>query len=287
MTAGLGRVLLVEDERDLREMVVTRLRGSGYEVAEADTVHSALELTRQFLPDIVLLDVGLPDGSGFDLLETLRSEPGAPAIIFLTALGTPDNRLRGLYGGAVDFLAKPFDLGELVARIAAAMRQRRQLDQVVAAAETDPLTGLRNRRACETALADELHRARRQKRVFALAYIDADKLKVVNDRYGHAAGDDYLRTIARTIEATCRTNELAARVGGDEFAVILQETDRAGAGTFLDRLRRRFQGVVITVPDGEHPVSVSAGCAVFPDDGTDAVALLAAADRAMYAAKQH
>ncbi|HNW93978.1 MAG TPA: response regulator, partial [bacterium] len=169
---GLGRILLVEDELDLREMVATRLRGSGYAVGEAGSIAAALELIRQLVPDLILLDVGLPDGSGFDLLESLRAEPGMPAVIFLTALGTPDNRLRGLYGGAVDFLVKPFDMGELVARVAAAMRQRRQLGLALAEAEHDGLTGLRNRRACESALQTELNRARRMQRVFALAYID-------------------------------------------------------------------------------------------------------------------
>lgn len=161
-----------------------------------------------------------------------------------------------------------------------------QLREVVSkledAARTDSLTGVLNRRALDDVLERELARARRAKRPTALIMVDLDRFKRYNDRHGHPAGDDALRVAALAIEASTRATDSVARLGGEEFAVVVPESDTAGAMVVAERIRR---SVELEFSGEEPEVTASCGVASYPEDGLERPALLAAADRALYAAK--
>jgi diguanylate cyclase (GGDEF)-like protein len=164
---------------------------------------------------------------------------------------------------------------------------RRQVDRLVAQlrelARTDPLTGLANRREFESHFETELSRARRSGAPFALALGDLDHFKRLNDAYGHGCGDDALRAVGRVLTESTRTTDLCARVGGEEFAIILPETAVDGALPVLDRVRARLAAVA--TPSGE-PLSISFGLVEFPGDGGSMRELMHAGDMALYGAKE-
>ena len=149
-------------------------------------------------------------------------------------------------------------------------------------AATDDLTGLYNRRYVDTLLKDEFGRAQRFGPTFSLAVLDIDDLKQINDRFGHQAGDDVLRSVARVLQSCLRASDVAARVGGDEFMVILPYTDLKGAFQLMDRLRIKINEQVLA--PGQIHISCSAGLTARTSDDLQET-LLQRADRLLYVAK--
>ncbi len=150
---------------------------------------------------------------------------------------------------------------------------------------TDPLTGLLNRRKLEETIESEVSRARRFGPL-SLLMVDLNFFKTINDRYGHPAGDEALKTVAGTLKSCCRGTDFCARIGGDEFAVILPHTDRPGARAVRDRILGQMGRTRATAGGKDLSISLSVGIATMPDDADNAEALIAAADSAMYRAKQ-
>lgn len=284
---GLARVLLADDDLDIRSAIATRLRADGYEIVETSDGTAALDRIQNEFFDVAILDIMMPGLNGFEVLEQVRAREDPPNIIFLSAAGAHANRLRALYGGAIDFIAKPYDAEELSARVAAAAREHARLMHARADSGIDPLTGLKNRRVFENLIA-EVNRAKRFSHPLALVYIDADGLKQMNDTYGHAGGDELLRAIARAIQVTCRQIDMAGRIGGDEFAVILPETDRTGAEHFVDRLLCALTAERVTdVTSGaEIAPAASVGFAILGVDAYETEDLKCAADQSLYKAKK-
>jgi two-component system, cell cycle response regulator len=282
---ALGRILVVDDEADIRTMVALRLRAVGYAVLEAEDGAEAIAIVERNPIDLILLDVTMPKKDGYEVLEILRRLPEMPAVIFCSARADSDSRVRALYGGAQDFLTKPFDTEEMLARIATAIRMRRRLEEARSDALTDPLTSLGNRRDFNAALEEEIARSRRYSRPLALASLDADHLKSVNDAFGHASGDELLKAIARAIRKETRRSDRAFRVGGDEFAVLLAEANRALSEQYCARLRQALRQERFTAGSRTLIPSASMGLAVFPEDAADGSSLVDAADRALYQSK--
>jgi len=281
-----AKVLIVDDDDGLRTLIARLLARHQYETCEASEGTAALRLIAEGDIDIVLLDLTLPGLSGDEVLRHLRRLALPPHVIVVSGQGSLESRVRSLYGGAADYLTKPFEPEELLARLTAAMRQRWDLEDARTSARTDAMTGLANRAAFEDALARETKRALRQKRPMALLYLDADGLKGVNDAYGHDSGDELLRLIAHALSGACRETDVAARTGGDEFAVILPETRRADAAAFAQRLRKNLGAARVELASGGSlTVSVSIGLAVLGEDAVDAAGLRQAADAALYADK--
>lgn len=286
MTAIRPRILVAEDDADLRRAVVRRLRGAGYDVVEAADGCAALILVEATPVDVAVLDVMMPGLDGFRLSERLQALAEPPHIVIVSGRGGLDDRLRGLYGGAVDYVTKPFEFEDLLARISVAVRVRARLEEMRAESRVDLLTGLRNRRSFELTIAAEVARALRYQRPLSLAFLDVDGLKAVNDTHGHAAGDDLLRAVGRALLAVCRETDRPARIGGDEFAVVIPETDREGALPLLDRFRAAFVDHRFMANGVSISPSVSIGLAVFPTEANDAAGLRALADRDLYRAKR-
>jgi diguanylate cyclase (GGDEF)-like protein len=160
-----------------------------------------------------------------------------------------------------------------------------ELEKLRHNAATDPLTGLKNRRTFEEHLGREINRARRYGASFAMLLLDLRRFKRANDTYGHAVGDEILRSVARASAETIRGSDISCRIGGDEFAILLPQADRSSAEAFAERIARRFESYARPLAP-ETPVGVDYGIAIFPEDGEDAAKLFQSADKDLYESKQ-
>jgi two-component system, cell cycle response regulator len=277
------KILLVEDDRSVVLMLCRRLERSGYVVRSAPTLAAAREIEDW---DLALLDRHLPDGDGLDLCAELRSAKPHSYLIVLTGDDRDESKLDGFARGADDYVTKPFKLDELEARIRAGARIVALQKQLQELSMTDALTSLRNRRAFDEHLPAALAHAHRYDRPLSLAVIDVDHFKAVNDNFGHDAGDAILRGVAELIASHTRQTDYAARVGGEEFAVLLPETALFEGLQFAEKLRATIATAMISIGVREHQVTVSIGLASVPHFNVgNADDLYRAADQALYRAK--
>jgi diguanylate cyclase (GGDEF)-like protein len=286
---ALQKVLVADDDAINREVLAELLKPE-YTVLLAKDGAQALDRAARHVPDLVLLDVLMPDMDGFEVLRRLRGDPRTAdiAVIFVSGMGRPEDEAQGLKLGASDYIAKPFNATVVMARVALHLqmvRQRRMLEHL---AHVDGLTELANRRRFDEMFEVELQRARRHGTPLSLALLDIDAFKQYNDHYGHPAGDRALRAVARTAAASVRRpGDLAARYGGEEIVLLMPETDASQARGVADGLRDALGRLAI--PHVASPVApmltVSIGGATLLP-GEDTTALFAAADAHLYRAKQ-
>lgn len=285
-------VVLVVDDVPENIAVLAAALGADYEVRFATTGAEALRIAETSPDlDLVLLDVVMPGMNGYEVCRRLKASEhtaGVP-VIFLTARDEASDEQEGFAAGAVDYIVKPFR-GPLVnARVRTHVELKRKTDQLASLALLDGLTGIANRRRFDEVLRAELRRMARAGTPLALVMLDVDYFKAFNDRYGHLAGDDCLRTVASCLAETLRrSGDLAARLGGEEFALLLPSCDRAAGAAVADRVRAAV--AARAVPHAGSPLSsrltVSMGvAALVPAIGTSPGDLLDAADRALYQAK--
>lgn len=291
------RVAVVDDDRMTREYVSGLLRGHGYRVTAVESAQKLLDLHRAGEVDLVLLDVVMDGLSGVDCCRILKStqhDTFVP-VILVTARSDPDSRVEGLRIGADDYVSKPFDERELLARIEAMLRIKRSYDELSAArdrlarlAVQDELTGLFNVRYLHSRLTEEYKRAERHRDPLALAMLDVDYFKTVNDRFGHDAGDLVLREVSARLKKSVREIDVVTRYGGEEFVVLLPSTHLAGALVVAERIATSLREAPFDVGSGQKGIAVTAsiGLALYPSRGvTSKEALLRSADRALYRAK--
>ena len=285
-------VLIADDSLVVREVVRNDLEEEGYRVVEAVDGPSALEECRVHPPDVVLLDVEMPGLDGYEVLCELKADDQLKDIpvVFLTSRGSMDDMLAGLRGGAHDYLRKPFEPAELLARIGSAVRNKRLQDelrqrneQLDRMARVDALTQLYNRRH----LQEELHRlgaaSRRDECALAVVLFDVDHFKQVNDTHGHQSGDLVLQHCARRLLAAARAGDVLGRWGGEEFLLVLPNTDLDEAALAAERMRASVAEAPITVEHTELVVTLSGGCA--SDALGNVEALVSRADEALYRSK--
>jgi two-component system, cell cycle response regulator len=276
-------ILLVEDDLTVVFLVSRRLERSGYILRSAPTVAAARQIGDW---DIALLDRNLPDGDGLDLCAELRAARPHAYLIMLTGDNRDEAKLEGFARGADDYITKPFNFDELEARIRAGVRIVGLQKQLQELSMTDALTSLRNRRAFDEHLPGALEHARRYDRPLSLAVIDVDHFKSVNDAFGHDAGDAILRGVGTIIASHTRQTDYAARVGGEEFAVLLPETALFEGLQFAEKLRTAIATASIAAGGADRQVTVSIGLASVPHSQVQgAEELYRAADQALYRAK--
>ena len=273
-------VLLVEDnpaDARLVEMVLQQLTTTRFQVHWVDRLQSAFDKLADTNFDVVLLDLNLPDAWGLETFTQMHQRAPNIAVIVMSGLGDETVALKALQGGAQDYLVK----GEITPRslersLRYALRLGETLAELRRLATTDPLTGLLNRREFDRLLAEESARARRSGHPLGLVLVDVDHFKRINDSRGHAAGDAVLRGLAERITRAARSVDRIARIGGDELAVLLPQTDPAGALATARGICAEARSAGDTV---------SAGAAALAGATCESEVLLAAADRALYAAK--
>ena len=278
-------VLLVDDDADKRMLLKVALEMEGYNVHTANDGLEGLAATESFQFDLIITDVMMPRLDGYEMVRRVRANPQTrfiPVIIQTATRAGAEDARRGAEAGALGYITDPTDLDLLLARARTLLDFRSYLDSCEEAAFTDHLTGLANRRRFERQLDREVARTRRYARPFCLLLLDIDHFKRVNDTHGHEVGDDAIRRIGNALQAGTRGIDTAARVGGEEFAIILTETDLTRGLEVAERLRQAIKETEI--PEAGH-VTVSVGLAEFNEAGAGARELFIAADAALYQAK--
>lgn len=288
-------VLVADDDRITREYVGGLLRGNGLRVEAVESGEKAVDRVSRGGVDLVLLDILMPGMDGIHccrLLKSLTHDQFLP-IILLTGRTDTESRVEGLRIGADDYVCKPFDERELLARMHSMLRIKRAHDEVNTAkarleqlAVRDELTGLYNYRYLHTRLSEEFKRAERYRDPLACAMIDIDHFKDFNDRFGHDVGDQVLAEVSARLRGAVREIDVVARYGGEEFLLVLPSTHFAGALAVADRVWRAVGEVPFTIGEQEHRVTISVGVALYPSrDVKSKDQLLKAADKALYQAK--
>jgi len=278
-----SRILIVDDDPVMCAYLQTYLEASGYGVTVTAHAVSALSIAARDGADLLLIDVSMPGVDGLDLCRRLHAAMAVPPpVIFLTAKGDVQARVAGLEAGAVDYVVKPFDVDELVARMRAALRTKAVRDELMEHATRDPLTGLINRREFDARADLAIAHAERYDHALACAMLDIDRFKAINDAHGHAVGDEILREAATRLRETCRTTDTIGRYGGDEFVVLFPDTPLENAFALGERVCAAF--VDHTFAAGLC-VTVSIGITGWSPEIATHADLYAAADRALYRAK--
>jgi two-component system cell cycle response regulator len=282
-------VLVAEDSLVIRAVLVEQLQSHGYRVIEAGDGEAALAACHREQPDVVLLDVEMPQLDGHAVLARIKAEPRLADIpvVFVTARVTTEDVVEGLRLGAHDYLRKPFESSELLARVHAAVRIKTLQDELrlrnadlELASRTDALTGLHNRRH----LDEQLARLAGADGRLSVLLCDIDRFKQVNDTRGHAAGDEVLRVIAGRLRDAARPGDVPGRWGGEEFLVVLPGTGATEAAAVGERVRRAIAAAPVPLEGEPLPVTASVGVASGVQDGWEG--LVRRADTGLYAAKE-
>jgi diguanylate cyclase (GGDEF)-like protein len=290
------RVLVVQADEKQRHVQRTLFADAGMSVVEADSGAAALEFLAGDRPDLVVVDRVLPDMDGLELLPRLKSgELDFIPVLVASSRGETADRVRGLQLGADDYITIPCDAAELLARVKALLRNKQTHDRMrklqVALEQmvvSDPLTGLNNRRYLMDRLTQEMQRSDRHGEPLAFAMVDLDGFKPINDQFGHILGDKVLRAVGNTIARCVRVSDVAARYGGDEFAIILPQTPAEGAGRVCERILRSIAELQLEDEQGTPcKVTASLGLAYYPADDVETPEdLVHSADGALYGAKR-
>lgn len=261
--ASSTAVLLVDDEPDIRRVVAAKLQAAGFAVETASDGPEACRKMAESPPHIVLLDVMMPGMSGLEVCRWVRSQPAVQHayIIFLTAKSQVNDRVNGLDAGGDDYVVKPFDLNELLARVRAGERRSLKVRALREQAVRDPLTELYGKQVFWAFLEKEFHRARRYGYALAVVVVDMDNLKAINDDHGHMAGDAAIRAVGRVMQSSRRGSDVAVRFGGDEFVLLLPQTDLAGAQVVAERVRLAVENANVDHAGNALSLTVSVGSA--------------------------
>ena len=283
--------LLVVDDQPTNIQVLYRVFADDCQVFMATSGEQALHTAREEAPDVILLDVMMPDMDGYEVCRQLKQDSATRdiPILFVTAHHEAQEEARGLACGAVDFITKPIHPAVVRARVHTHLTLQRQTEVLKRLVFIDALTHAFNRRYFDERLAEEWGRAQRTGRPLGLILIDVDYFKQFNDVNGHQRGDDALRQVAQALKGTIlRPGDVVCRYGGEEFACLLPDTDLDGALQVAQRMKLAVRDLAIGHPASAvaEVLTISAGVAVrTPTSRGDAAALLARADAQLYRAK--
>ncbi|HCS29615.1 MAG TPA: diguanylate cyclase response regulator [Spongiibacteraceae bacterium] len=291
----MTKILAIDDTPYNLDILKNGLEDEGFEMVTALSGRKGLELIDSERPDLVLLDIGMPEMDGHQVLQQIRlsDEYGDLPVIILTANTEDSNLARCLESGANDYVTKPFSFTALIARINNVVRTQsdaRDLNRDVAElrdlAYRDDMTGLLNRRAFFDRANAEFEIAKSSDEPMAVTILDIDHFKQINDTYGHAAGDEVLRKFGSLLKSSLRLHDIVGRIGGEEFAVCLPNTTPMQAYSILERLRTHLAKLEFFKNDdgSERPVTVSIGV-VGKTDQKELDGLMILADMALYRAK--
>jgi diguanylate cyclase (GGDEF)-like protein len=290
------KILIADDDIISSRVLEGFLKKWGYEVrVTADGEEAWQALQEEDAPQMAILDWMMPRVDGVEVCRRLRQRGPEPYVyaLLLTAKGQKQDVVEGIEAGADDYLTKPFDPGELQARLRAGRRILALQGALISARDAlkfqathDPLTGLWNRLATADALRRELKRSARQKQSVSVIMADLDRFKSVNDTHGHLCGDAALREAAERLVSSVRAYDTVGRYGGEEFMLVLPDCNIQGALRQAERIRGKFARDPFDLPEGRIPVTLSLGVAsVEATEGREHEVLIWAADQALYRAK--
>ncbi len=278
------RILIVDDDVSLSKQYEHILKQAGMLSEIVNAPIRVMQPLQEFRPDLILMDIYMPDCNGMELAKVIRQEETSVSIpiVFLSVETNLSKQLHAMRQGGDDFLMKPVKPEHLVSVVEMRAERARVLRSLM---KHDGLTGLYNHTTTSELLDLEVERAKRNKGNLAFAMIDLDNFKKVNDSYGHPAGDSVLKSMSRLLKKRLRKTDTIGRYGGEEFSTILLDTERENAFKVLDEIRASFAQLIHHAGNVEFKVTFSSGIAMFPHF-TDTAALTEAADKALYEAKK-
>lgn len=294
-----SNVLIIDDADSVRYHIISTLKKVALfeHYREARDGIDGFKSLLAAKTDLIICDLEMPRMDGFKFMQMVNSREDLRdiPIIMLTGREDRDLKIKGLEQGACDYVTKPFDAGELVARVKVQLKIKALQDELKRSNEllkelsnTDPLTHLYNRRYLTKVLSSELIRAKRYNESLSFIILDIDHFKKVNDAYGHQNGDTVLSAVAEVVQAGRRCYDIAARYGGEEFVLVLPGTTLAGGITVAQRLREDVRAISFKPPLEQLSITISLGVATFPSAQIeDEDSLIRQADEALYRAKQN
>jgi two-component system, cell cycle response regulator len=288
------KILIVDDEEDVRLLISKLLTSEGYTVVSAENGAEGFERFRHHAPDLVITDVKMPVRNGLEMLKDIKSTNTNVDVIVLTGHSDESIAIDCLRCGAYDYLLKPLEeLDVLIASVQRALQKRsleiknnqliRKLEEMVI---RDPLTGLYNHRHLNKCMEEEIARSTRYHHKFVTLIADIDHFKIINDTHGHLFGDFVLKRLARLFEDNVRVADTIFRYGGEEFLIMFPETDEAMAVQVVERLMESIRIHPFSCDGHCTNITISIGAALFPDEAKDISQMIGLADRRLYRAKQ-
>lgn len=286
-------LMVVEDDNDVRELICFMLKNKGYRIVSFDNAITALKYLESNMVDFIISDVVMPDMDGFNFCSKVKEKYPQLYFILLTAKSNKTDITNGLTIGADDYIVKPFDFMEFLARVEAGERviqNQKELtflnEKLEKLADTDGLTRLNNRRFLFIEGERELKRATRYNHTIAAFMIDIDHFKNINDTYGHQAGDYILKRVGKLLTSTFRESDIICRYGGEEFVTILPETNPKLAFRSAEKIRKVIEKETFNFEGNEIKLTISVGVAIkTPDMNIDLKKLIGYADKGLYSAK--
>jgi len=277
------KILIVEDDALIVKMLQSLLEQEGYTVYVSNDGIHAIHVLEELIPHLIICDVMMPRMDGHKFREIIMQDLELQLVpfIFLTALSSPQDKIKGFQLEADDYITKPFEPDEFLARV----RQKISKFKLYYTQITyDALTTLYNRRFLMTQLMKELERVKRFSHKLSVIMIDLDTFKDINDSHGHTIGDAVLRAFAEALKSNMRSVDFAGRYGGEEFVIVMPEMDKDTSLIAAERIRSTIAALPVT--EKNINVSFSGGVASAPEDGLDVKTLLLKADKALYQAKK-
>ncbi len=302
-------ILLVDDVPKNLSLLANILRNENYDIAVATSGHQALEVAKATQPDLVLLDIMMPEMDGYEVCRQMKKNPRTQEarIIFLTARNEADDLVKGFEIGAVDYITKPFSGTELTVRVRTHLELKQSRDELERVngelqqkndklerayeklkeiSQTDMLTRLSNRRDMIEKLQLEVSRFNRNKKGFTVIISDIDNFKHINDNYGHECGDAVLVNVSTILKSNLRQIDAVARWGGEEFLMMLPGTTLEGGLTVAEKLRATIEASFVDCQGENLKVTMTFGVSEFNDEDYDINHYIRLADEALYKGKQ-
>ena len=271
----------------MRRLLVKVLETSGYDVCVAGNGREALDRVESDCPHFVITDWDMPSVNGVELCQALRREDLPHYVYAIILTGSyRDSVVEGLNCGADDFLSKPVDTRELLARLQSGRRIVDLESRLRQLAKCDPLTEVFNRRTFFEIFEKEWSRSNRQTSDLSCIMMEADHFKAVNDTYGHQSGDKVLQSVAQTLQKQCRTPDSICRYGGEEFCILLPDTNESGASQLAERCRQTVAALSFNDPLQDLRVTASFGVAQRDEHAANPTQLVNSADQALWASKR-
>lgn len=292
MNSELMPTILLVDDEILNIQILASALSDEHRILMAPSGMKAIEIAKEQLPDIIVLDINMPDISGYEVCKQLKADDSTRSIpiVFATGRESEEDELYGLQLGAIDYLKKPFRVALIKARLKNLVDLKRKTDLLESLASIDGLTGIPNRRSFDETFDAEWRYACRKERQISLILIDIDFFKQYNDHFGHAQGDECLRKVAKCIKNSAqRATDFVARYGGEEFVVVIRESDKSEAIKLAEKIRRAVETLELSHPTSQikQKVSVSLGVATAePIPEQKSGELFELADNRLYHAKQ-
>lgn len=280
-----NRVLVIDDDVEFVTYVKEVLEKNDYPVSIALNAERGLKLFYEWKPNLILLDIVLPDRSGMYVLNQIvdKAKQQHIPIIMVSGNVSVEKQVNAYRSGAMDFLAKPFDVELLKALIDNRFAMKMDWERSII---IDELTGAYNRKHFNQMMRQHIDSFKRSNDIFSLVMIDLDYFKLVNDTYGHLQGDEVLQAFVATTQHAIRPRDILCRYGGEEFALILPNTDAVQAAYLMERLRTKFNAIKFQTSDSNFQVTFSSGITEITELNSHSATLVDEADQALYSGKR-